>query len=255
MIPKVNKMCKYLIMFMIGTFLSCATQKKVNIVERSNEELISALNNRNINFTWINAKLSTSIDNPDEKISGTMQVKMQKDSAILVSVKKFGIEAAKIYVDPKSYTILYKFESAYEVESLDKIKNIFAVNAAFTDLQQLLVGNVMIPELSSAVISKTTDHYILKSQEDNLALEYTINGNSLELAQLKITDLQNRTVVIQYSDYRMYPGKGKIAYQRSVSYPYSDTENGSLELTISEIVIDKPSEIKFSIPGHYEKIN
>jgi Domain of unknown function (DUF4292) len=250
-----NIVSRYLIWCIVFTSLSCSTSKKVSIVERTPEELIQSLTNRNIDFKYVNAKLSTSVDNPDESISGTMQVKMQKDSAILVSVKKFGIEAAKIYVNPKSYTILYKFENAYEIENLDKIKNVFAINAEFNDLQQLLIGNVMVPQMATATVIKDADHYMIKSNEDNLTLEYTIHGKSLELTQLKITDLQNRSVIMQYADYRMYPGKGKIAYQRNITYPFSDTETGTIELNISEIVLDKPSDIKFSIPDHYEKIN
>jgi hypothetical protein len=256
MVSMVNNIrFRHLIGLIIFTAMACSSTKKVVTIDRTPKELIQALSQRNIDFKWVNAKLSTSIDNPDESISGTMQVKMQKDSAILVSVKKFGIEAAKIFVNPQSYTILYKFENAYEIENLDKIKNIFAINAEFHDLQQLLVGNVMIPDSAATSIIKEGDQYILKTQEDNLHLEYSIDGKTLDLTQLKATDAQNRSVIVQYSDYRPYAGKGRIAYQRNITYPYSDSENGTVELTISEIVIDKPSEIKFSIPEHYEKIN
>ena len=110
----------YLIWCIVFTSLSCSTSKKVSIVERTPEELIQSLTNRNIDFKYVNAKLSTSVDNPDESISGTMQVKMQKDSAILVSVKKFGIEAAKIYE---------KFKDKQEQNVLQNLGDCYYYNA------------------------------------------------------------------------------------------------------------------------------
>lgn len=57
------------------------------VPERSMEEVIAALKNRNIDFQWFSAKASTSLESPDENISGTLHVRMKSDSIIWVAVK------------------------------------------------------------------------------------------------------------------------------------------------------------------------
>lgn len=234
---------------------ACGTSKKLGPVpERSDKEVLESLRKRNVDFKYFNGKLGTSLESPDENISGSMQVKMVRDSSIWVAVKKFGIEAARMYADPKGYTVLYRFESAYETGTMSEIGKIIGISADFSDMQQLLFGNVVLPA-SDAAVARDSVWYVVTSFADGLALKYYVNGYDLSLHRLEVVDPAGRKASLQYADYRTVDGYGKIAFERTAVFPYSYQGDATLRMNFSEFEINVPRQIKFSIPDNYEKIN
>ncbi|MGB4958583.1 MAG: DUF4292 domain-containing protein [Saprospiraceae bacterium] len=243
----------FLVVFMVN---GCRTIKKLPpLPPRSKEEVVQTLLKRNIDFQWFSGKMSTSIESPDENASGSMIVRMKKDSAILVAVKKFGVEFARLFVDKESYTIIYRFDSAYETGPIAQINDIITISADYTDLQELMFGNVVLPDGNDIAFDKDSIYYTLKTQVDDIHLEYFVNGYTLELDKLKITDKMSRVATAIYSDYKVVEGFGKIAYDRTFYFPYSASETATIQMRFSDIEINVPKDLKFSIPDRYEKIN
>lgn len=241
---------------MLLTFMACKTTKRLApLPERSQEEIIHALKKRNIDFQWFSGKVSTSMESPDENVSGSMTIRMKKDSVLWVAVKKFGWEAARLLVEKDQYTILYRLESAYESGNISQINDIISVTANFEDIQQLMFGNVILPENEEINFRKDSVYYVILTKVDGIILEYFVNGYNLKLEKMNITDKMNRTANAHYSDYRKIDGFGDVAYERTFVFPYSNTANATINMKFSEIEIDVPKEIKFSIPKSYEKIN
>jgi tRNA A37 threonylcarbamoyltransferase TsaD len=98
-------------------------------------------------------------------------------------------------------------------------------------------------------------YYVIHTKVDGIILEYFVNGHTLQLEKMNITDKMNRTANAIYTDYRKIDGFGDVAYERTFVFPYSNTANATINMKFSEIEIDVPKEIKFSIPKNYEKIN
>ena len=199
--------------------------------------------------------MSTSVESPDENVSGSMMVRMKRDSVLWVAVKKFGIEAVRLLVEQDQYTILYWLESAYESGNISQINDIISVTANFEDIQQLMFGNIILPENNQVDFRKDSIYYVVHTKVDDIILEYFVNGYNLQLEKMKITDKMNRTAVAQYTDYRQIAGFGEVSYERTFILPFSNVSNATIHMKFSEIEIDVPKEIKFSIPKSYEKIN
>lgn len=244
------------ILIVFCLFHSCATSKKVKpLPDRSHADVIQSLLKRNIDFQWFYGKMSTSLESPEENVSGSMVVRMKKDSVLWVAIKKFGIEAARLLVDKDKYTIIYRLESVYQSGSISKINDLIAVTADFEDLQQLMFGNVILPEDSQTTFSKDSIYYVVQTKVDGIILDYYVNGYTLELEKMQMTDKMNRVAHAEYGDYRELAGFGKVSYDRTFSFPYNDVGTATINMKFSEIEINVPKEIKFSIPEHYEKIN
>lgn len=245
-----------LLLFIIIILGSCKTTKRLGpMPERTMEEVISALKSRNIDFQWFSAKASTSLESPDENVSGTLNVRMKSDSILWVTVKKIGIEAARILADKNNYTIIYRFESAYEVWPLKHLKSYVHTDAEFYDIQQLLFGNVIIPDVANSEFLKDSIYYVIKTNSDDLMLTYHINGYNLELEKMEISDKMGRTATAHYSDYRPVGTHGQFSFQRVYRFPNPSGEYGTITMDLSDVEIDIPKEINFSIPSHYERIN
>lgn len=149
--------------------------------ERTQEEVIAALIKRNIDFQWFSGKMSTSVESPDENVSGSMMVRMKRDSVLWVAVKKFGIEAVRLLVEQDQYTILYRLESAYESGNISQINDIISVTANFEDIQQLMFGNIILPENNQVDFRKDSIYYVVHTKVDDIILEYFVNGYNLQL--------------------------------------------------------------------------
>ena len=221
---------RQIIFLFIAIFLgSCKTTKRLGPVpERSMEEVIAALKNRNIDFQWFSAKASTSLESPDENISGTLHVRMKSDSIIWVAVKKL-VEVARILAEKEKYTVLYRYVSEYEVWPLKHLKSYVNTDAEFSDIQQLLSGG--------------------------LSIKYYLNGYNLELSKMEISDMKGRTASVQYSDYRAVGKHDQFSYQRVYRFPNPSGEYSTITMDLSDVEIDIPKEFIFSIPSHYERIN
>lgn len=244
------------ILLIIITVWSCKTTKKLGPVpERSKDEIISSLVKRNIDFKWLSAKVSTSIESPDENISGTLHVRMKANSIVWVVVKKLGIEAARIMANKDDYTILYRFESAYEVWPLSQLKSYVHGDVQFADVQQWIFGNVIIPDKDNSTLHQVGTHYVLETKIDNLLIKYFVNGYTAELEKMELIDNENNTASVQYADYRKISTHGKFSFNRIYKIPYPSGEQGTITMQLSDVEIDVPKEIKFTIPSHYEKIN
>jgi len=242
--------------FIILLTLGCSTKKRLGpLPERSKQEVLSALLQRNIPFDWFYGKLSTSIKSPDESVSGSMQVRMKKDSILWLVVKKFGFEAARILADKKQYTIIYRFTNEYEDGPISEINDIMSLSANFEDLQELLFGNVILPDETQTSFKKDSIYYVISTTVDDLTLHYYVNGYTLQLDKMIIIDRMNRQATANYSDYKLIPGFGSLPYYRHIEFPYNNVENATIEMKFSEIEINVPKEILFSIPSHYEKAN
>lgn len=248
---------KYLSLILAIFLVGCATKKSIHkgpIPVRSNQQLLNALVKRNIDFEWFHGKMSTRISSPDENISGSMVVRMKKDSIIWVAVKKFGIEAARVLVDQNEYTVLYRLEGYYETNPVSKINEIFSVATNFEDAQQLMFGNVILPDSSQVKVTQDSVYYVMDAKVDDLLMKYYIHAYTLELERMTITDKANRQVTAYFSDYREVAGFGKVAFDRRFNFPYESQGQANIELKFSEIEINVPKEIKFSIPSSYERL-
>jgi hypothetical protein len=235
---------------------SCkTTSRQQRIPETTVDELIDLLNKRNIPFEWFNGKMNTSLDSPDEQISGTMTLRMKRDSAVWVAVRKFGIEAARVLVDKKSYTILYRLEAAYESGNISRISDVFSVSADFKDLQSLMAGNALLPARTDATFRYDSIYYVLDAPVNGLKLSYYIHAFSKSLDKIEITDKMNRNAEVYLKDYRLLPGFGYVAHDRTYKFPFNENLYATLHMKFSEIEINVPREIKFTIPENYEKIN
>lgn len=247
---------RILIVIAVLFLLSCSTTKKLKpLPNRTKEEIVQALRIRNIDFEWFSGKMSTSLSSPDENVSGSMTVRMKKDSAILVAIKKFGFEAARLFVDQRGYTLLYRMEKAYEKGNISQINEIISVTASFEDIQQLIFGNVLLPDNNESILSTDSIYYSLKGNIDDLIFEYYVNGYNLQLEKMVITDKMNRTAAAEFADYRELEGFGKVPYERTFMFPYGNDGDAIFNMKFSEIEINVPVELKFSIPENYEKIN
>lgn len=233
---------------------SCRGNKKViGSSFRSDKEIKKAITDHNIDYQWFTTVGKIKMSTPNESISAKVYLRVQRDTAIWMVVKKLGVEVARALITPDEFTIIYRWEKVYEQESLQTLMDSYDASLSFPELQDYIIGN--IPEID-------TDNFESRLTDKEVICQTHIVGNKsflkLDLDKLLLRSFEmfndkNESVKGEFTNFKeveehILPFK-RTFYIRSV-------EHGDLkaELNLSEIQIDQPKTMKFSIPPHYEKL-
>ena len=225
------------------------------VPDRTDSEIISALNAHNYDFEWYACETSIRLDTPEEGVSGKSYIRMRKDSIIWASVKKLSIEAVRTLVTPKSYAAVNRIERTYQKGSTEDAFAKMGISLDFMDMQQAIFGNIIIPDSSAVSINKEGDSYVVKATDQDLQLKYWVNAYDLDLTRVKMVDYRGREINIDYSDYRTIESGEKVAFYRHYAVPYNDSGDAEIFMKVKEIEINVPKKTRFSISNRYERVD
>jgi hypothetical protein len=220
----------------------------------SEEEILKALMQRNSSFIWLSGRCRADINADGETMSGSLFFKLRKDSVMLVSVRKFGLEAAKIYADTSTYTILYKLENTYESGQIASLGKQYGLQANLEDLQQLIAGNVLLPDTDRISIATDSLHAVISSIVQDMDATYYLGKDDLMLRKMTLKDKSNRLSTLYFDDYRQVEGIGFVAFQRLLEFE-GDGAKARIKIDVEEMNYNTPVDVRFTLPSHYEKIN
>ncbi|NND77260.1 MAG: DUF4292 domain-containing protein [Flavobacteriales bacterium] len=148
--------------------LGCRTNKALvkPIKDRSPSFLTKRMEKSLFEYESISFKTDVSIRMKDEKRSFKANVRMQKDSAIWMSISPaLGIEVARVILTEDSIKLVDKWNDQYYLGNYDYINDIFDADFDFKMLQDLMVANpVMYDPKEKFVATKDHKDYILTSK-------------------------------------------------------------------------------------------
>ena len=97
-------------------------------------------------------------------IGGTATIRLERDKAIWVSVKKFGLEGARALIRPDSFFVYNRLSGDYTAEPLSYIKEKYQVPAEFDLLQKIVLGNaIFLPAISNSTKLERPTNYTEKT--------------------------------------------------------------------------------------------
>lgn len=215
--------------------------------------LFDSLESRQPMYTWYSAIGKMRAQTEDIAVGFTVRMRMRKDSAIWFRVEKFGFEVGRALITQDSAYILDRFNKEYYIEPIEDFLLEYSIPFDFTDLQRLLAGGTVA----------LAPNY-LRSEEDEGRMRLTCNSGDIKaiywfdpkyrLDQGVLVDLLGRNADLKYSDYRLVHGPQEIPFERYLSF-FDGTASTELSMQLSEIEIDVPQSLKFSIPSGYERVD
>ena len=200
---------------------------------------------------WFGMKANANIYFDRNNMGGKVDVRIQKDKAIWMSVRKFGFEISRILITPDSVFVVNRFYKEYYVEPLDKIRKKYKIPFDFEEMQEFLVTGMITKDQMPASVVPAADHYLLKTRGKHLDVTYKIDSD-FNIVYAKISSGEDNMEA--YFDNFKDLQKEEMPFVRKFFYPDQDTPRYFLKLKIKKIVVDKPQNLKFKIPESYERI-
>ena len=238
-------------------FSNCRSTKPLSsiTVDRSEKEILEALESHNYDFQWFSGEASIHVDSPQETFKGKTYIRMRKDSVIWSIVKKSSVEGGRLLFTPEMYAVINRLDGTFtRGQSAEMLTNV-GLSLDFKDIQQAVFGNVILPSDTTYEITKQdTQHYLLTISSAELNIDYTLEANSMFLTSIKIKESSGKIITVKLADYESIDGKTNFAKNRT--YTIMDPLQGqtTIALNYKKVEIDVPKQLKFTIPPHYEEI-
>ena len=245
---------------LVSTLLGCGAKKKLTL--KDDEKPLSAakvyknlLANRK-DFKGIDGQGKFKFQDDYLSISGTFNLKSKKDSCIWVRVKKFGFEAARVFITKDSFFLINRLERTYSALPLNYLESKYQVPASFEDLQDLLWGNAPSVKPELLTLSRmTTDSIQLNYQESQYVSSFMINALTYDITEVNLWDKRKpgQFVAFGYEGYKPVNAEDNFSYIRLIRLFAEATGKVNFDLQFSNINFEVPKDIRFEIPSRYDK--
>ncbi len=259
-------MNKYLLLVIAITIglssSSCRSKKNTNgtgvVKDKSAKFLVKKINQDKIDVEWLSAKSKIDFKTDDLSESATLYIRMRKDSAIWLVGKKFGFEGVRALITPDSVFMLDRLQNEYRVSDMSLIQNQFSLPISFYDLQDILLGNlILVPDTKSLKTEVDKKQYHISEKDPGeMTKNYWLNAYSYAPERMAFNmAVQNRTALIENSDHRKVDGAGLFPHDRYLKFQSPQTGEVILEMEFSKVEVNQPVSLKFEVPDHYKRVD
>jgi hypothetical protein len=214
----------------------------------------NTINATRINYTTFSAKMKLDYQTPDNGNSGTVIVRMKKDSVIWLSLMgtALNIEVLRVLITPDSVLIMDKINKTVQKSSISHLQKVTQLPLSFTDLQDFLVGNAI-----------HTAGNILSYKSNNDKLQVSLNGNvfknlltidtaNKQIFHSKLDDdnpLDHRTCDITYDDFDKLTNN---YFPKTRQITVSEKSRIDINLQVKQYSFDMDLTYPFSIPKKFK---
>lgn len=204
-----------------------------------NQVLRSIDDNRNA-ADWMDAKARVDLDSDKLSVGGTAVIRVHRDEAIWMSVKKFGFEGARALIRPDSFFLYNRLKDDYIAEPLSYIEEKYKIPARFDLLQEIFFGNAIFLT-EKLTLDQSANAIRLTGKTRQFATEHLIDPITFQLLAMEMLELgQDRQLLVTNGDYERVTGArhtfpmmrtvnidggGKVG-QASMELEFTDVEFG-----------------------------
>lgn len=247
-------------------FTACKSKKEAFVStntfqKKSHNEVLKDVQDKELKYKTINGKVSFELgltnSKDNKKVGGV--IKAEKDKAIQVSFRMFGIEGFRMTITPDSIYIIDRMNKQYAVEGISALQK--SANFNFYNLQALFTNSIFLPgkekitkeDYSSYTIDVADDMYLIKAKDKNTQYNFAVNGDDKIVSTLIYRSEGNQAIQWTYKDFivdqnRVYPTQmiGQVEF---------NDKRFNIGMAYSNIEFDKDVNIDFSIPSKYTKVS
>jgi hypothetical protein len=211
-------------------------------------KVIKGLEDNSFDTEYLEASARVKLESKQLNVGGTATIRLHKDKAIWMSVKKFGFEGARALIRPDSFFVINRLGGEYIAEPLSYIEKKYKIPARFDLLQEIVLGNAVF-FTRDLKLDQAGDLYTLSGQDGRFATKHVVDGRGFKLMEMVLNELaQDRTLIISNADFRKAPGKEDepdFAFQRTVRIDAEATGPAKLDLTFNRMKFSGPLAMPF----------
>lgn len=228
----------------------------VNELSKKKSENIKLLKSKDISFKTLSIKAKANLDINGNKNNAAMNIRMENDKQIWVSVTAFaGIEVARALITPDSIKVRNNIQGVYLKKPFSYIHRYTSKQVNFQWLQSILTGNTITEFLTEqADIAEVNGIWKLQGEKETLAYKVLFDA-MMKVNETNINDPKSgQALKIVYSGAYLNTGGAMIANGLTIN-SMAGTRRVNIELEYTAIERNLVLEFPFSVPAKYELVN
>jgi Domain of unknown function (DUF4292) len=253
-----NKLALLLVLLLGLGVSACKTSKKTAGKEplsaaNPTEALLRKMDARKVNAKWMDAKAKIDFRSPEMSVSGTVNIRMQMDSAIWVSVRKLGFEVGRALVKRDSVYVIDRINNEYTTYGLDYLSKEYQVPANLLMIQQILLGN---PFFLSRSVSSSRDEtqFTLLDQGAVQKLKLKVDAATYRLTQMDFSEPSaERSMILDLGEYNASSDKQDFSYLRTFNVSSKETGKVLINLQFTQVELNVPTAMPFEAPARFTR--
>ena len=186
---------RYFILVIAIIFVSCKTNTQNTALKIQSEA---------IDFDFFSSRSKIKVDKKGMDFSVLMNLRIQKDKLIWINLSNTMIgKIGKCKITPDSVFVLRDYEAKeYYTGSIDQLNNRLGYSLNYTMLQNILLGEMPLMKMDSAIVSKEKGELLIIQKESLFTLENRLDPKTKKLNSLKIfQNGKNEYLELVYSEY------------------------------------------------------
>lgn len=184
--PSLNNQFKiaFSIFIIVFSITSCKVKKandtEIKLKNKSSEELIDLMMQSKLEAKFINSKGNVEITFQDEKNSLRSNIRIQKDSAVWISLSKATLPVLTTIVSNDSVKFLNKLKKEYFQDNFASINEILNTEIDYELLQDFFLGEPIAFDAEEDYIIKIDDNSYLISSEKSRKIEKLLKKGKIK---------------------------------------------------------------------------
>jgi hypothetical protein len=185
------------------------------------EELDPRVDVKEIDFQYFKAKAKINYTDAVVNQSANVDLRMQRDSIIWLSISKLGIEGARVMLTRDSAYVIDKINNTYEVYDFKTLGKKFNFNLSFDILQAAIVGNLPVAKdrKDRFKVMKDKDYYLLRQRQDSILIDNYVSIDNFKLKKASFLEpATNNSLTLDYENFALindvlFPFNSNISLQ------------------------------------------
>ncbi len=209
-------------------------------------QVLRAVTDNRSTAEWMDAKARVDLESSSLNIGGTAFLRLHRDEAIWISVKKFGFEGARALIRPDSFFLYNRLENEYIAEPLSYVEEKYKVPARFDLLQEIFFGNAVFLTDDLAV-ARADDAIRLTGSSPEFATDYRIDPLTYRPLSMELRELgQDRMLTVTNGDYGTLEGVDQpFPRTRSIQVDGGPDKQARMQLNFTDVSFRGPVAMPF----------
>jgi hypothetical protein len=234
--------------------VSCTKQPSASI-QVDNTDASSTLDWTPLAFDCLVLKSKIDLKSKDNNVHVTANIRIKKDSIIWVSMTPgMGIEIIRSIITPDSVKIINRLDNKYDKYSISYLKETLGIDLNFYNLQNLLVGDLLLPLKPQDLIQDDTLKGTWEVLQKSLVMTSTstVDKSQKKVRRLYAENQNQKSIKAEYDDFTI--ADSTLFHQTQKLVLVSNKDSSFIEANHQKIdFTSKDISFPFSVPKKYEK--
>lgn len=212
-----------------------------------------------IDFDYFSSKAKVSYDDGTNKLNFTANIRMKKDSVIWISATgPMSVEAVRAMITKDSVFVMNRLDNTYTAYSTDFFLDKFNVDLSLNNLQNIILGNLLIPKRRGDKLLKDKNKVwlILEQEQSPMVVQNFVATETMKVNRISVEEKRSgATISVDYADFKpldtlLFARKNNI----KAEIPAGDSKKEiSIGINYNKLEIGKkPVSFPFNVPGKYD---